>query len=62
MLLNNNKKNFRLTTINKQKSVSLPSFIPQNRLLSKLFLTFKELFFNKFEFLAEILVLKTRYN
>lgn len=61
VLLDNNKKNLRLININEQKLATLSNSMSQNRLLSKLSSTFREVTFNKSEFLADILILKTKY-
>ena len=58
--INNVKKNIKLVDINKQRLV-FPSFTSQNRLLGKLFLTFKELILSKAKFLPNPPVLNLIY-
>lgn len=58
--IDNNKKNIRPTDINKKKPITI-NWTFWNRLLSKFFLTFRKVIFNKSEFLAGISVLNTKY-
>lgn len=57
--INNEKENFRLVDINKQRSTT-SNLTSSNRLLRELSLTFKEIIFSKFVFLAGISVLDIR--
>lgn len=58
--IDNNEKDIKLADIEKQRLAS-SNWIPENRMLSKLSSTFKEVTFNKSEFSTGILVLDTRY-
>lgn len=56
----NIKENFRSVNIDEQKSTTISGSMSQNKLLNKLFSTFKETTFSKSNFPADILVLETR--
>lgn len=58
---NNNEKNLGPANIDEQKLATISNFTPENRLLSELFSTFREVTFSKSEFPVGIPVLKTRY-
>lgn len=58
--INNNKKDIRLADIKEQLSATL-NWIHWNILLTKSFLTFREITFSESEFLDGTLVLDTRH-